>query len=259
MRRGDPHGGMGHSRQWQRWRSPTRSCVVHLAELSRARSAAASRGHPRPRPALRRRQFRAPDMTVLRGWYLESPGARASVVLVHDDEGHALRRSLGLLTLQRDYLRRGFNVFAFDLRGRGESGGVRDTFGSAERLDVDAAVALRAPPRPRPAGGAPRLRLRRGARARRPTRHGLDATRRDRRLRLRARPRAAPPPLAPPCPRCVFDPACWHRASLLPRDIDAMRAARRDAARLPVPAAVHPRRGTTDRARRHRSELSPPR
>lgn len=84
--------------------------------------------------------FTASDGVILQGWYLESPGARASVVLVHDIAGTRSDRSVGLLTLQRDYLRRGINVLAFDLRGRGESATNRDTFGARERLDVAAAV-----------------------------------------------------------------------------------------------------------------------
>ncbi len=84
--------------------------------------------------------FTTKDRVILQGWYLESPGARASVVLVHDIAGTRSDRSLGLLTLQRDYLRRGVNVLAFDLRGRGESATNRDTFGARERLDVAAAV-----------------------------------------------------------------------------------------------------------------------
>lgn len=96
-------------------------------------------------------QFQTPDGVALRGWYLESPGARATVVLVHDTDGTRSDRSQGLLTLQRDYLRRGLHVLAFDLRGRGESGGSRDCFGASERTDVAAAVEfarLRAPELP---------------------------------------------------------------------------------------------------------------
>lgn len=84
--------------------------------------------------------FTTKDRVILQAWYLESPGARASVVLVHDIAGTRSDRSLGLLTLQRDYLRRGVNVLAFDLRGRGESATNRDTFGARELLDVAAAV-----------------------------------------------------------------------------------------------------------------------
>jgi alpha-beta hydrolase superfamily lysophospholipase len=85
-------------------------------------------------------QFPAADGIILQGWYLESPGARGTLVLVHDFDGTRADKMHGLLTLQRDYLRRGFNVLAFDLRGRGESGGTRDYLGARERRDLPAAV-----------------------------------------------------------------------------------------------------------------------
>ena len=83
--------------------------------------------------------FAAPDGVSLRGWYVDSPGARATVVLVHDSAGN--RSAHGLLHLQRDYVHHGFRVLAFDLRGRGESGGRRDLLGAAEEFDLHAAVA----------------------------------------------------------------------------------------------------------------------
>jgi alpha-beta hydrolase superfamily lysophospholipase len=96
-------------------------------------------------------RFRAPDMTVLRGWFMESPGARAAVVLVHSDAGTRADGEVGLLRLQRAYVRNGFHVFAFDLRGRGESSGERDRLGSAEQVDLEAAVGYVR----RRAGGVP--------------------------------------------------------------------------------------------------------
>jgi len=86
-------------------------------------------------------QFRTPDLTVLRGWFLECPGGRATVVVLHDGEGTRADPEVGLLQLEREYLRHGYNVFAFDLRGRGESSGSRDRLGSAELSDVATAVA----------------------------------------------------------------------------------------------------------------------
>ena len=85
--------------------------------------------------------FPAVDGLGLRGWYLESPGARASMVLVHDAEGTRSDPNVGLLELQRDYVRSGLNVLSFDLRGRGESSGGRDQLGAAEIADVIGAVA----------------------------------------------------------------------------------------------------------------------
>ena len=86
-------------------------------------------------------EFVAADGVWIRGWYMESPGARATVVVVHDAAGTRSDPSQGLLDLQRDYLRRGINVLSFDLRGRGESEGDDDHLGAAELADVQAAVA----------------------------------------------------------------------------------------------------------------------
>lgn len=86
-------------------------------------------------------QFLTADQLTLNGWFLESPGARATVLLVHDRGGTRADADHGLLAMQADYVRRGFNVFAFDLRGRGESAGRRDHLGTTERLDVQAAIA----------------------------------------------------------------------------------------------------------------------
>lgn len=86
-------------------------------------------------------QFLTADRTTLTGWFQESPGARATVVIVHDRDGNRADTQHGLLQLQADYVRRGFNVFSFDLRGRGESAGRRDHLGTTERIDVQAALA----------------------------------------------------------------------------------------------------------------------
>ena len=87
-------------------------------------------------------QFLTADRLTLRGWFMESPGARATVILVHDLEATRADPAHGLLNLTHDYVRRGVSVFTFDLRGHGESAGRRDSFGLNERLDVLAAVAF---------------------------------------------------------------------------------------------------------------------
>ena len=86
-------------------------------------------------------QFLTSDHLTLNGWFLESPGARATILVIHDRGGTRGDAEQGLLELQADYVRLGFNVFAFDLRGRGESAGRRDHLGTTERLDVQAALA----------------------------------------------------------------------------------------------------------------------
>jgi alpha-beta hydrolase superfamily lysophospholipase len=87
-------------------------------------------------------QFLTADRLTLHGWFLESPGARATILMLHDRDGTRADDRYGVLELQRDYVRRGYHVFAFDLRGRGESAGGRDHLGDAERRDVSAAVTF---------------------------------------------------------------------------------------------------------------------
>ncbi len=166
-------------------------------------------------------QFRAPDMTVLRGWFIESPGARAVVVMVHGDEGTRSDAQIGLLRLQRAYLRNGFHVFAFDLRGRGESGGVRDRLGSAEQLDLETAVAYVR----RRTSNLPVVLHGFGlgaSLALQATAHGLgpraviaDTAFTSAREQLRYRWRRIP--------GFVFGPACWVARKLYHANIDALR------------------------------------
>jgi alpha-beta hydrolase superfamily lysophospholipase len=86
-------------------------------------------------------QFLTADRMTLTGWFQESPGARATIIVIHDREGNRADSLQGLLHLQADYVRQGFNVFSFDLRGRGESAGQRDHLGATEQVDVQAAIA----------------------------------------------------------------------------------------------------------------------
>jgi pimeloyl-ACP methyl ester carboxylesterase len=86
-------------------------------------------------------QFLTADRMTLTGWFMESPGGRATIIVIHDRDGNRADSRQGLLRLEADYVRRGFNVFAFDLRGRGASTGPRDHLGATERVDVQAAIA----------------------------------------------------------------------------------------------------------------------
>ncbi len=85
-------------------------------------------------------RFHTADRVPLRGWFIEAPGARATVTVVHDSDGTRADESHGLLELEHEYVRRGFHVLAFDLRGRGESPGGRDRLGGPELVDVVAAI-----------------------------------------------------------------------------------------------------------------------
>jgi alpha-beta hydrolase superfamily lysophospholipase len=84
-------------------------------------------------------QFLSAGDLILRGWFVASPGAKATVILVHGEGEN--RASSGLRDLLTDYVARGFNAFEFDLRGHGESAGSRASLGELEVRDVEAAIA----------------------------------------------------------------------------------------------------------------------
>lgn len=187
--------------------------------------------------------FKTSDGVNLHGWYLESPGARASVVLVHDISGTRSDRSLNLLNLQRDYLRRGVNVLAFDLRGRGESTTNRNTFGARERIDVAAAVEFvrcRAPQLPVAAHGfgfGAAVVLVAAAEGLAADLVIADSSFSFAREYLRRRWRAVPRP--------TFDLACWIARRRFGADIDAIEPLIAVAASSPVPTLfIH---GESDR------------
>ena len=81
------------------------------------------------------------DGIPLRGWFLPAPGSDRVVLIVHGrnsnrtgDDGQYVPHAAALVA-------HGYNALLFDLRGHGESGGVRYTLGTAEQRDVLGAVA----------------------------------------------------------------------------------------------------------------------
>ena len=79
-------------------------------------------------------EFSADGLT-LRGWYIPPAQPAPTVILVH---GHAANR-VNVLPRAAWYVRRGYSVLLFDLRGHGESDGELSTLGYLERADVLAA------------------------------------------------------------------------------------------------------------------------
>ena len=81
------------------------------------------------------------DGIPLRGWFVPASGSDRVVLIVHGrnsnrtgDDGQHVPNAAALVA-------RGYNALLFDLRGHGESGGVRYTLGAAEQRDVLGAVA----------------------------------------------------------------------------------------------------------------------
>ncbi len=85
--------------------------------------------------------FKAADNVALCGWYIPAADDRACVILVQGEEHHRNSPGIRALELARDLTARGFSVFMFDLRARGESGGRHASAGNQELVDVMAALA----------------------------------------------------------------------------------------------------------------------
>lgn len=81
-------------------------------------------------------RFETEDGLLLRGWWLENPHPRYTVITLAGHNG-ARHHTLGIAST---LWRRGANVLLFDNRGRGESEGSALSLGYYERLDARAAV-----------------------------------------------------------------------------------------------------------------------
>ncbi len=81
------------------------------------------------------------DHIPLKGWYIPSGGTRA-IILVHGLDGNRWDTHGWLAELIPVLVDRGFDVFTFDQRAHGESGGEHVGLGTLERRDVAAAVRV---------------------------------------------------------------------------------------------------------------------
>lgn len=80
------------------------------------------------------------DKVPLQGWYLPATPDRRCIVLIQGQAHHRNSPGIRSLRLGRDLVERGYSVLLFDFRGRGESGGTRDSAGDREQWDVLGAV-----------------------------------------------------------------------------------------------------------------------
>ena len=81
----------------------------------------------------------AVERIPLDGWYIDSRGTKV-VLLLHGRDGIRDDPSLNLMGLTQTLVRSGYDVFTFDFRGHGLSGGERYSFGDLERHDIDGAL-----------------------------------------------------------------------------------------------------------------------
>jgi fermentation-respiration switch protein FrsA (DUF1100 family) len=80
------------------------------------------------------------DSVPLSGWYLPTAADDRCIILIQGTEHHRNSPEIRALRLGRDLFGRGFSVFLFDFRARGESGGERSSEGDREQWDVFGAI-----------------------------------------------------------------------------------------------------------------------
>ena len=79
------------------------------------------------------------DQIPLRGWYI-GKGGRQTILMLHAKDGRRDDPTIGLMEIARGLVQHGYNVFVFDFRGHGESGGTRVGVASLEVRDVGGAL-----------------------------------------------------------------------------------------------------------------------
>ncbi len=86
--------------------------------------------------------FKGDDKSIiLKGWLFQTKNSDRAVIFVHSYGNNRLQFGLETVDLIKEFLNKGFNVFTFDLRNSGESGGKDTTFGYNEKKDVQAAIS----------------------------------------------------------------------------------------------------------------------
>lgn len=87
-------------------------------------------------------EFASPlDGARLRSWWLPAPGSDRAIVVVHGRNSNRTARDGALLRQTAALAGAGYNVFTYDGRAHGESGGDRYSLGPLEQWDVAGAVA----------------------------------------------------------------------------------------------------------------------
>ena len=79
------------------------------------------------------------DRIPLDGWYIDSPGTKV-ILMLHGRDGIRDDPSLNLVGLMQSLVQNGYDIFTFDFRGHGLSGGEHYSFGDLERRDIDGAL-----------------------------------------------------------------------------------------------------------------------
>ena len=84
--------------------------------------------------------FKSTDGLLLKGWWFPVPSADRAVVIVHGRGANRIKSSFDPQKIAQFLLASRYSVLLFDLRGHGESEGLRYSLGEYEPRDVVAAI-----------------------------------------------------------------------------------------------------------------------
>jgi len=84
--------------------------------------------------------FKSTDGLVLKGWWFPVPSADRAVVIVHGRAANRIKSGFNPQRIAQFLLANRYSVLLFDLRGHGESEGLRYSLGQYEPRDVIAAI-----------------------------------------------------------------------------------------------------------------------
>ena len=88
--------------------------------------------------------FKSRDGLTLKGWWFPAPGATKAVVMVHGKDQNRIDSSFDPGRIARALLADGWSVLLFEMRGHGQSEGLRWGLGEFEPNDILGAIDLAA-------------------------------------------------------------------------------------------------------------------
>jgi len=94
-------------------------------------------------PSYSTTSFQSADgQTSLQGWFFKTKNPISTIIVVHDAGSNRLPFGVEMIDMVESWLDNGYNVFLFDQRNSGTSGGDICTYGYLEWKDVLGAIAI---------------------------------------------------------------------------------------------------------------------
>ena len=94
-------------------------------------------------PSYSTTSFQSADgQTSLQGWFFKTKNPISTIIVVHDAGSNRLPFGVEMIDMIEGWLENGYNVFMFDQRNSGTSGGDICTYGYLEWQDVLGAIAI---------------------------------------------------------------------------------------------------------------------